>query len=58
MLCSLILPAVLPASPAMALNSTCAYVPGFFAQDDPSADPDVIGPVGACENAPGAEAES
>ena len=58
MLCSLILPAILLASQAMALNSTYAYVPGFFAQDDPSADPDVIGPVSACENAPGAEAES
>ncbi|KAF9779231.1 phosphoglycerate mutase, partial [Thelephora terrestris] len=27
----------------MAQNSTYAYIPGFFAQDDPQADPDVIG---------------
>jgi hypothetical protein len=30
---------------AMASNSTYAYIPGFFAQDDPQADPDVIGAV-------------
>jgi len=29
----------------MALNFTYAYVPGFFAQDKPNADPDVIGAV-------------
>jgi len=28
---------------AMALNSAYAYIPGFFAQDDPQADPNVIG---------------
>ena len=45
MLCSLILPAVLLASQTMALNSTYAYIPGFFAQDNTSADPNVIGAV-------------
>ena len=29
----------------MALDFTFAHVPGFFAQDDPNADPDVIGAV-------------
>jgi len=29
----------------MTLNSTFAYIPGFFAQDDPNADPDAIGAV-------------
>ena len=58
MLCSLILPAVLLASQAMALNSTYAYVPGFFAQDSPGVDPNAIGAVSACKNASGAEAES
>ena len=45
MLRSLILPAVLLASRVMALNFTFAYVPGFFVQDDPNADPSVIGAV-------------
>lgn len=45
MLCSLILPVVLLASQTMALNSTYAYIPGFFAQDNTSADPNVIGAV-------------
>lgn len=45
MLRSLILPAILLASQAIALNVTYAYVPGFFAQDDPNADPEVIGAV-------------
>ena len=45
MLRSLILPAVLLASRVMALNFTFAYVPGFFAQDDPNADPSVISAV-------------
>ena len=45
MLRSLILPAVLLAGQAMALNFTFAYVPGFFVQDDPNADSSVIGPV-------------
>jgi len=45
MLRSLTLPAVLLASQAMALNSTFAYIPGFFAQDDLSADPNVMGAV-------------
>ena len=45
MLCSLILPAMLLASQAMALNVTYAYIPGFFVQDDPNADPTVIGAV-------------
>ena len=45
MLCSLILPAILLAVQATAQKITYAYVPGFFAQDDPSADPNVIGPV-------------
>ena len=45
MLCSLILPAVLLASQAMAQNFTYAYVPGFFAQDDPNANSSAIGPV-------------
>ena len=45
MLHSLILPAVLLADQAMTLNFTFAYVPGFFAQDDLDADPNVIGPV-------------
>ena len=45
MLCSVILSMVLLAVQARAQNITYAYVPGFFAQDDPSADPDVIGAV-------------
>ena len=45
MLCSLVLLAVLLAVQARAQNITYAHVPGFFAQDDPSADPDVIGAV-------------
>jgi len=45
MMCSLILLAVLLASQAMALNSTFAYVPGFFVQDDPNANPNLIGAV-------------
>jgi len=45
MLRSLILPAVFLASQAMALNFTYAYVPGFFAQDDPNADSNLIGAV-------------
>jgi len=45
MLCSRILPAVLLAAQAMAQNITYTYAPGFFAQDDHSADPDVIGAV-------------
>lgn len=45
MLRSLILAAVSFAIQAMALNSTYAYIPGFFAQDDPQADPNVIGAV-------------
>lgn len=45
MLHSLTLPAILLASQAMALNSTFAYVSGFFATDDPNADPNVIGAV-------------
>ena len=46
MLCSLILPAVLLANQAMALNFTYAYIPGFFAQDDFNANATAIGPVG------------
>ena len=42
---SLILPAVPLTDQAMALNFTFAYVPGFFAQDDLNANPNVIGPV-------------
>jgi hypothetical protein len=45
MLRMLILAAALSASQAMALNSTYAYVPGFFVQDNPQADPNVIGAV-------------
>jgi len=45
MLYSPALPAVFLASHAVAQNSTYAYIPGFFAQDDPSADPKVIGAV-------------
>ena len=45
MLLSLILPAVLLASEAMAANYTFAYIPGFFAQDDPNANASAIGPV-------------
>lgn len=46
MLRSLILTAVLLTSQAAALNSTYAYVSGYFAQDDPQADPNAIGAVG------------
>ena len=45
MLGSLILPVVFLASQAMALNFTYTYVPGFFAQDDLNADPNLIGAV-------------
>jgi hypothetical protein len=45
MLRSLILTAVLLTSQATALNSTFAYLSGYFAQDDPQADPNVIGAV-------------
>ncbi|KAF9646505.1 phosphoglycerate mutase-like protein [Thelephora ganbajun] len=41
----------------MTLNSTYAYVPGFFAQDDPKADPNVIGALpdrfGLLDSSPG-----
>jgi len=41
----------------MASNFTYAYVPGFFAQDDPNADPNVIGPLpdrfGLLDSSPG-----
>ena len=43
MLRSLILLVVFLASQAMALNFT--YIPGFFAQDNPNADPNAIGAV-------------
>ena len=45
MLCSLMLAIALLGNQAMALNSTYAYIPGFFVQDDPQADPNVIGVV-------------
>jgi hypothetical protein len=45
MFCPLILPAVLLASQAMAFNFTFAYVPGFFAQDGPNTDPNLVGAV-------------
>ena len=45
MLRSLILAVVLLVSQAMALNSTYAYIPGFFAQDDPQANASAIGAV-------------
>ena len=51
MLLSLILPAVLLASEAMAINYTFAYIPGFFAQDAPNADPNAIGAVSETRHA-------
>jgi hypothetical protein len=45
MLCSLILPVLLLVSQTMALNFTYTYVPGFFAQDNTSVDPNAIGAV-------------
>lgn len=45
MLWSLMVAAVLLSSQTMALNSTYAYIPGFFAQDDPKADANAIGAV-------------
>jgi len=57
MLLSLILPAVLLASEAMAANYTFAYIPGFFAQDDPNANASAIGPLpdrfGLLDSSPG-----
>ena len=55
MLLSLILPAVLLASEAMAANYTFAYIPGFFAQDDPNANASAIGPVSETRRAERAE---
>ena len=45
MLCSLMLAVALLSNQAMTLNSTYVYIPGFFVQDDPQADPNVIGAV-------------
>ena len=41
----ILLPIVPLTSQVMALTCTYAYVPGFFAQDDPNADPNAIGAV-------------
>ncbi|KAF9779230.1 phosphoglycerate mutase [Thelephora terrestris] len=54
---SLILSAVLFIIQAMASNPTYAYIPGFFAQDDPQADPNAIGALpdrfGLLDSSPG-----
>lgn len=43
--CSLILATASLVSQVMALNSTYAYVPGFFVTDNPQADSNTIGAV-------------
>ena len=45
MLWSLIFASVLLTSQTMAQNCTYSYLPGFFVQDDPEADPNKIGAV-------------
>jgi len=53
----ILLPILSLTSQLMALNCTYAYVPGFFAQDDPNADPNAIGALpdrfGLLDSSPG-----